>query len=167
MPVSRPFVCECRTIPAIPSRWTIPGLPGSLTLFPTVSPAHTLVRRGGRLRPDSAGSTIPRLWPTGSSAGIAPVDYDPVVLLKPFGPRLAAALQKVADGGSRSAYPYPGFRHRASLASPYLPSLLAGEALPPPSDISPGSRAEFNPPDASAVRHTLRVAPPLCPASVL
>src|SRR3954451_19108744 len=46
-PVSRPFVCECRTIPAIPSRWTIPGLPGSLTLFPTVSPAHPLVRRGG------------------------------------------------------------------------------------------------------------------------
>src|SRR3954453_10649623 len=45
------------------------------------------------------------------------------------------------------------------LASPYLPSLLAGEALPPPSDISPGSRAEwdFNPPDASAVRHTLSV----------
>jgi len=31
-----------------------------------------------------------RLWPTGSSVGIAPVDYDPVVLLKPFGPRLAA-----------------------------------------------------------------------------
>src|SRR4051794_32688647 len=42
------------------------------------------------LRPQSAGSTIPRLRPTGSSLGIAPVDYDPVVLLKPFGPRLAA-----------------------------------------------------------------------------
>jgi hypothetical protein len=42
------------------------------------------------LRPPSAGSTIPRLRPTGSSLGIAPVDYDPVVLLKPFGPRLAA-----------------------------------------------------------------------------
>src|SRR4051812_338904 len=41
------------------------------------------------LRPQSAGSTIPRLRPTGSSLGIAPVDYDPVVLLKPFGPRLA------------------------------------------------------------------------------
>ena len=43
-----------------------------------------------RLRPHSADSTMLRLWPTGSSAGIAPVDYDPVVLLKPFGPRLAA-----------------------------------------------------------------------------
>src|SRR6185503_19709124 len=42
------------------------------------------------LRPQIAGSTIPRLRPTGSSLGIAPVDYDPVVLLKPFGPRLAA-----------------------------------------------------------------------------
>jgi hypothetical protein len=41
------------------------------------------------LRPHSAGSTILRLWPTGSSLGIAPVDYDPVVLLKPFGPHLA------------------------------------------------------------------------------
>src|SRR5215204_53334 len=42
------------------------------------------------LRPHSAGSTIPRLRPTGSSLEIAPVDYDPVVLHKPFGPRLAA-----------------------------------------------------------------------------
>ena len=42
-----------------------------------------------RLRPHSADSTMLRLWPTGSSVGIAPVDYDPVVLLKPFGPHLA------------------------------------------------------------------------------
>src|SRR4051812_315881 len=42
------------------------------------------------LRPHRAGSTIPRLRPTDSSLGIAPVDYDPVVLHKPFGPRLAA-----------------------------------------------------------------------------
>ena len=66
------------------------------------------------------------------------------------------------DGGSRSAYPFPGFRPCASIASPYLPSRLAGEALPPPLDISPGSRAEwdFNPPDTSAVRHALRTQPP-------
>ena len=43
-----------------------------------------------RLRPHSADSTMLRLRPTGSSVGIAPVDCDPVVLLKPFGPRLAA-----------------------------------------------------------------------------
>ena len=78
-----------------------------------------------RLRPHSADSTMLRLRPTGSSVGIAPVDYDPVVLLKPFGPRLAAALQKVVDGGSRSAYPCPGFRRCASLASPYL-SIIFG-----------------------------------------
>ena len=44
---ARPFVCECRTIPAVPALWTIPGLPESLTLFPTVSSANTLVRRRG------------------------------------------------------------------------------------------------------------------------
>jgi hypothetical protein len=43
-----------------------------------------------RLRPHSADSTMLRLRPTGSSVGIAPVDYDPVVLLKPCRPRLAA-----------------------------------------------------------------------------
>src|SRR3954471_12150659 len=115
------------------------------------------------LRPQSAGSTIPRLRPTGSSLGIAPVDYDPVVLLKPFGPRLAAGAlpSRAVDGGSRSAYPCPGFRRRASLASPYLPSTLADEALPPPSDIGPGPRTEwdFNPPDTPAARHTLWTSP--------
>src|SRR3954466_15927908 len=138
------------------------------------------------LRPHSAGSTIPRLRPTGSSLGIAPVDYDPVVLLKPFGPRLAAGalpsrasslvaaggrppLQTIVEGGSRSAFPCPGFRRRASLASPYLPSTLAGEALPPPSDIGPGPRTEwdFNPPDTPAARHTLRTRPSLRLALVL
>jgi len=52
-PVARPFVCECRNIPAIPCLRTIPGLPESLTLFPTVSPAHTLVRRSGTHAPSS------------------------------------------------------------------------------------------------------------------
>jgi hypothetical protein len=33
-PVARPFVCECRTIPAIPAPWTIPGLPESLDALP-------------------------------------------------------------------------------------------------------------------------------------
>ena len=58
-----------------------------LSLLPTVWPANTLVRRSGPkcLRTHSAGSTLLHLWPTGSSVGIAPVDYDPVVLLKPFG----------------------------------------------------------------------------------
>ena len=47
---------------------------GHRRFFPTVSPAHTLVRRGGTqcLCLHSAGSTIPRLWPTGSSSGWLP-----------------------------------------------------------------------------------------------
>lgn len=62
---------------------------GHRRLFPTVSPANTLVRWGGTqcLRLHSAGSTIPHLWPTGSSL----FDYDPVVLLKPFRPRLTTS----------------------------------------------------------------------------
>jgi hypothetical protein len=117
------------------------------------------------LRPHSAGSTLLRLWPTGSSIGMAPVDYDPVVLLKPFGPHLTAGALPSRENrrcGSRSAYPFPGFRRCALVASPYLSSsALAGEALPPPSDIGPGPRAErdLNPPDASTVRHTLRPRP--------
>jgi hypothetical protein len=45
-----------------------------MRLFPTVSPANTLVRWGGtqRLRLPSAGSTIPHLRPTGSSSGSLP-----------------------------------------------------------------------------------------------
>ncbi len=34
LPVARPFVCECRTIPAIPTPWTIPGLPELLDALP-------------------------------------------------------------------------------------------------------------------------------------
>jgi len=48
---------------------------GHPRLFPTVSPAHTVVRWGGTicLRLHSAGSTIPHLWPTGSSLGELPL----------------------------------------------------------------------------------------------
>ena len=79
------------------------------------------------------------------------------------------ALQKIHDVGSRSAYLSPGFRRRASLASPYLSSLLADEALPPSLDIDPGPRVEwdFNPPETCAARRTLRTTPPLCSALVL
>jgi hypothetical protein len=48
---------------------------GHPRLFPTVSPAHTVVRWGGttRLRLHSAGSTLPHLGPTGSSVGWLPL----------------------------------------------------------------------------------------------
>src|ERR1700730_845617 len=118
-----------------------------------------------RLRPHSADSTMLRLRPTGSSVGIAPVDYDPVVLLKPFGPRLAADALPSED--SSLAAPGQPIRVPAFAVVPHqplhpFPSSSAGEALPPPLDISPGPRAEwdFNPPDTSAVRHTVRTHPP-------
>lgn len=64
---------------------------GHVPIFHTVPPANTLVRRVGkkRLRCPSASSTLPRLWPTGSSRD-GSLDYGPVLLRKPFRLRLAA-----------------------------------------------------------------------------
>ena len=42
-----------------------------------------------RLRLHTADSTLPRLWPTGSSSGQPPIDYGPAVLFRPFGLHLA------------------------------------------------------------------------------
>ena len=53
IPCCSPF--RLRVIPAIPAPWTIPGLAFRHLTLSTVSPAHTLVRRGGRLRPDKCG----------------------------------------------------------------------------------------------------------------
>src|SRR4029077_5599594 len=113
-----------------------------------------------RLRPHSADSTMLRLRPTGSSVGIAPVDCDPVVLLKPFGPRLAAdALPSKDSPMAAPGQPIrvPAFAVVPHSPLPTFPSSSAGEELPPPLDISPGPRAEWdsNPPDTSAIRHTL------------
>ena len=111
-----------------------------------------LDHRGRRLTPAT-------LLPPPSMRGFTPPVTPQAFQTPPRGRR--PALQRIVDGGSRSAYLFPGFRRGASLASPYLPSSVAGEALPPPSDIGPGPRAEwdFNPPDASTVRHTVRRDP--------
>ena len=69
------------------------------------------------------------------------LDYNPVVLLKPFRSHLAMS----------------------TLPSRFFfPSNLAREALPPRLDIGPGPRTEwdFNPPETCAARHTLRTLPP-------
>ena len=70
---------------------------------------------------------------------MAPLDYDLVFLLKPF--RLHLAVD---------ALPSEVF-WQTILTS-------AGEELPPPLDINPGPRVEWdlNPPDTCAARHTLR-----------
>lgn len=74
-PVARPFVCGCHMIASIPSAWTIPGLPGSPHASSPPCRPHTPWCDGEeprRLRLHSAGSTIPHLWPTGSSLGQPP-----------------------------------------------------------------------------------------------
>ena len=81
-----------------------------------------------RLRLHSAGSTIPRLWPTGSSGGVAPLDYDPVVLRKPFRPHLAVgALPSgvLQEDGFRSPLAVAGFRLCARIGFS-IPASLSG-----------------------------------------
>ena len=83
---------------------------------PPCRPQTPWCDRGGTqcLRLHSAGSSIPHLWPTGSSL----FDYDPVVLLKPFRPRLttsALPFGVITSGGSRSALAVSSFRLRARL----------------------------------------------------
>lgn len=64
------FAGVARSRPDLP-RGRYQGSLGHPRLFPPVSPAHPVVRWGGTigLRLHSAGSTIPQLWPTGSSLG--------------------------------------------------------------------------------------------------
>jgi len=71
---------------------------GHTQIFRTVPPAHTLVRWVDelRLRLHSAGSTLPHLWPTGSSWDLS-LDCSPVLLLMPFGFHLA--VDTLPSGG--------------------------------------------------------------------
>ena len=89
--VAHPFVCECHNISTIPSAWTIPGLPGSQTLLP-----HRVARKHlGAMDWNPCAFAIIVLAQPLSIFGrpVHPwdrsLDYDPVVLLKPFGPHLA------------------------------------------------------------------------------
>jgi hypothetical protein len=61
---------------------------------------------------------LPHLWPTCSSSGCAPIDYSPILLLKPFGFRIApdtlpSGIRRAT--GSRSVLAVSGFRLRARL----------------------------------------------------
>jgi hypothetical protein len=66
---------------------------GHRRLFHTVSPAHTLVRRGGAQTPSSSESGLDHSSSLADRFifGMAPVDYDPVLLLKPFRPHLTVS----------------------------------------------------------------------------
>ena len=74
-----------------------PGVTSHVEIFRIVPLAHTLVRRVGKngLRRHTAGATLPRLWPTDSSWD-SPLDYGPVLLLKPF--RFHLAMDTLPSG---------------------------------------------------------------------
>jgi hypothetical protein len=111
------------------------------------------------LRLHSAGSTIPHLWPTGSSWGCLPSittrwfsasPADPASRRAPCPPESCRRWLQVPLGCVRLS-PLCPCRVLHTCLSP------AGEALPPPLDINLGSQVEwdFNPPDTCAARHTL------------
>src|ERR1700730_2594 len=72
---------------------------------------------------------------------VAPIDYSPILLLRPFGFRIAPNTLpsgKPQEDGFRSVLAVSGFRLCARLDFS-IPFLLfpANEALPPPSDTAP------------------------------
>src|SRR5512135_149690 len=107
--------------------------------------------------------------------GVAPLDYGPVLLRKPFGSRLAAdtlpsgcPCGRITTVGA-SPWLYPSFptscphrvRHgRVPQPTRHYPRLWIGRP-------SSGRPRDLNPPDQDAAQHTLQAHPPLCPASVL
>jgi hypothetical protein len=143
-PVAHPFVCECHNISAIPSLWTIPGLPGSHTFLP-----HRVARThlGTMDRNPYAFAIIVLARPLS-------------IFGRPVHPRDGSL--RLQPGGSPQALQTPPRGGRPALRC-YFTS--AREALPPRSDIDPGPRVEwdFNPPETPAARHTLRATPPLFP----
>jgi hypothetical protein len=131
----------CSLLPALSSAGVTPSHPylplgqcqvslGHLGLFPTVSPAHTVVRWEGtlRLRLPSAGSTLPQLWPTGSSLGslprLRPGGSPQALQTSPHGER--PALRSLLGGGCRSVLAVSSFRLRARLDFS-LPSSCFGQ----------------------------------------
>ena len=147
-PVSHSFVCECHNISTIPSARTIPGLPGSLTPLP-----HRVARTHL------------------GTMGWNPNAFAPIVRARPlpiFGRpvHLWDGSHRLQPGGSPQTLQTSPRGERPALRSS---TTSASEALPPLLDIDPGPRVEWdlNPPETCAARHTIRVAPPPWPASVL
>ena len=130
-------------------------------VFCTVPSANTLVRwvDERRLRLHSAGSTLPHLWPTGSSRGgphrLRP-GTSPHALRIP--PRDGHPALRVTRGGSRSPLAVSGFRLRARVGFS-IPSSPRPARNYPRFRIrrpSSGRRRDLNPPDHHAAQRTLR-----------
>src|SRR5262245_55420734 len=130
-------------------------------VFGTVPSANTLVRwvDEKRLRPHSAGSTLPHLWPTGSSRGgphrLRPGTSPHALRIPPHGGHPAL---RVPRGGCRSPLAVSGFRLRARLGFS-IPSSPRPARHYPRFWIrhpSSGRRRDLNPPDHHAAQRTLR-----------
>lgn len=134
--VPHPFVCECHNISAIPPARTIPGLPGSHSPLP-----HRVARK-------HLGTTG---WNPNAFASILQARPLPA-FGRPVHPRDRSL--RLQPGGSPQALQTPPRGERPALRSFPAP---ASEELPPPSDIDPGRRVEWdsNPPETCAARHTL------------
>jgi hypothetical protein len=133
-------------------------------VFCTVPSANTLIRwvDERRLRPHSAGSTWPHLWPTGSSRGgphrLRPGTAPHALRIPPRGGHPAL---RVTRGGSRSPLAVSGFRLRARLGFS-IPSSPRPARNYPRFRIrhpSSGRRRDLNPPDHHAAQRTLRTSP--------
>src|SRR5215475_3293220 len=97
---------------------------------------------------------------------VAPIDYSPILLLKPFGFRIAPntlSSGRPRDGGFRSALAVSSFRLRARLGFS-IPAFSSRPARHYPrlriQRPSFERRGDFNPHDSRAAQRTLRTRPP-------
>src|ERR1700726_4242589 len=104
---------------------------------------------------------------------VAPIDYSPILLLRPFGFRIAPNTLpsgKPQEDGFRSVLAVSGFRLCARLDFS-IPSFFSQPARHYPrlriQRPSSERRGDFNPHDSCAAQRTLRGSPPLSDASVL
>jgi hypothetical protein len=109
------------------------------------------------LRPHSAGSTLPHLWPTGSSSG-----WPPSTTARYFSLRIPPhgghpALRSSRCGGFRSALAVSSFRLRARLGFSIPASPPGQRGITPAFWIrrpSSERRRDLNPPDHHAAQRT-------------
>src|SRR5262249_30113527 len=158
------FACAYRVASPGATREPCESSWGHVMVFCTVPPANTLIRwvDERRLRPHSAGSTLPHLWPTGSSRGgphrLRPGTSPHALRIPPHGGHPAL---RVMRGGCRSPLAVSGFRLRARLGFSIPSSPRPARNYPRFWIRHPsfGRRRDLNPPDHPAAQRTLRDRP--------